>query len=320
MSNPPTILPFRPYWLFRGGHAQTLAGMYWPSSNATYAATPIRIALADGDHIVLHDDRPVEWTEHDRVALLIHGLAGCHGSGYMVRTASKLVASGVRVFRMDMRGCGAALGWARLPGHAGRTEDVSAAIEHIANLCPHAPLTLVGFSMGGNVALGTLANASAHQLGNLVRGIAVAPPVDLSKCCRELRRGLSQAYDRYLIRLMVRRWRQTGGAITGATPTSIYQFDDEITAPTSGFRDAEDYYARCSSGPRLSEISLPTKILAAKNDPLVAFAALEQAKRSSFVELFVTDCGGHLGYISARCDAPDGRWLDKIVVDWVSES
>ncbi len=118
------------------GHAQTLAGVYLPAGRYPYRARQHRVALADGDQLVLHDDRPDAWQAGDRAALLIHGLAGCHTSGYMQRIAHKLSARGVRVFRMDLRGCGAGQGLARWPYHSGRTEDAVAALEAIARLRP----------------------------------------------------------------------------------------------------------------------------------------------------------------------------------------
>ena len=312
-------LSFRPHPFFRGGHAQTLAGFYWPASTPSYTATAIPVPVSDGDQIVLHDDQPSSWNATDGVALLLHGLAGCHGSGYMVRISAKLCDRGIRTFRMDMRGVGAATGLADLPGHAGRTADAAAAVERIATICPEAPLTIVGFSMGANVVLGTLADASTREIGNLVRGIAVAPPVDLSACCHELQTGVGQLYDQYLIRLLVRRWREAGGKINGTTPQTIFQFDDTITAPLSGYRDAEDYYAHASSGPRLNEIKLPTRILAARDDPVVSFRTIEESPRSPHVELLVTDSGGHLGFLGRRRDVPDRRWLDQQIVKWICD-
>ncbi len=54
-------------------------------------------------------------------------------------------------FRLDLRGAGAGVSLARLPYHSGRSDDVRAALEGIARLCPSSPTTLVGFSLGGNV-------------------------------------------------------------------------------------------------------------------------------------------------------------------------
>ena len=282
-----------------------------------YSATVHLLDVSGGDKIAVHDDRPNDWRDGDKVVLLIHGLAGCHGSGYMVRLALRLNKRGIRCFRMDMRGTGASTGLAKLPGHAGRTEDAEVAINKIAELAPESPLTLVGFSMGGNIALGTLANAATKPIGHLVRGFAVSPPVDLSRCCRELRIGTSNFYDKYLIRFLLKNWLATGGELNGSRPKSIYEFDDKITAPISGFENAEDYYAKCSSGTRLKEINIPTTILAAEDDPVVAYSAIAAAERSHHVELITTKSGGHLGYFCGKSQAHDHRWMDWQLAEWI---
>ncbi len=98
-----SLPPFRPHPLVRGGHAQTLAGYYWPGKHL-YQAKHHRLTLDDGDIIVLHDDCPPDWKPGDRAVLLMPGLAGCHQSGYLVRTVAKLNAKGIRTFRLDHRG------------------------------------------------------------------------------------------------------------------------------------------------------------------------------------------------------------------------
>ncbi len=42
--------------------------------------------------LIVHDDVPPDWNPGGRVALLLHGLVGCHLSGYMVRISTKLQA------------------------------------------------------------------------------------------------------------------------------------------------------------------------------------------------------------------------------------
>jgi predicted alpha/beta-fold hydrolase len=309
--------PFQPHPVFRGGHLQTLAGFYWPTPLPVYRAKVDLLTVSDDDKIAIHDDCPPEWQNSGHVALVVHGLAGCHGSGYMVRLADLLVRNGIRCFRLDMRGSGAAARLATQPAHAGRSDDVTTAIEFVADRCPEAPLTLVGFSLGGNIALGTAAQASQQAIGNLTGCIAVSPPVDLARCCQELRQGVRRLYDRFLLRFMLQMWEDNGGTIPPRRPRSIYEFDDLITAPMSGYRDAEDYYAQCSSGPRLAEITIPTKILAARDDPMVSFAAIETAPRSPQVELVATDSGGHLGYVSTRRHVDQGRWMDWQLCEWI---
>ena len=164
--------PFRPHRMLRGGHAQTLAAVYWPGTGPFLAPAPgvrtarHRVDLGDGDALALHDLRPPDWVLGDPIALLVHGLGGSADSPYMVRIASKLVARGVRAFRLDHRTCGAGADLSRQPYHAGLSCDVRAAAWFLAGLCPGSPLGLAGFSMGGNMVLKALGeHAGAASAG-----------------------------------------------------------------------------------------------------------------------------------------------------------
>ncbi len=174
--------------------------------------------LDDGDQIVLHDDCPDGWRPGDRAALLIHGLAGCHESGYMVRIAHKLHAAGVRAFRMDLRGCGAGAALARLPYHSGRSEDARAALVAIAELAGGSPTTLVGFSLGANIALKLLGELGQAKCGNLDSAMAVCPPIDLAACSRQIARGGNRLYDRHFVHLLLRQLRRRGANCRAPAP------------------------------------------------------------------------------------------------------
>ncbi|NNJ27678.1 hypothetical protein LzC2_37860 [Planctomycetes bacterium LzC2] len=162
--------PFRSHRLLRGGHAQTLAAVYWPGTGPYLAPLPgvvasrHRVDLGDGDALALHDLKPRGWTLGDPVALLVHGLGGSADSPYMVRIAAKLAARGVRAFRMDHRTCGAGADLSRQPYHAGLSGDVRASAWFLCGpggLCPGSPLGIAGFSMGGNMVLKALGEHGA---------------------------------------------------------------------------------------------------------------------------------------------------------------
>jgi predicted alpha/beta-fold hydrolase len=203
-----SLPPFAPHPLVRGGHAQTLAAFFWRREPFVERAARHFVAVPDGDRVVLHDDRGPSWRTGDRVALLIHGLAGCHASPYLQRLVGKLQARGLRTFRMDLRGCGAAVGQTRRPYHAGQSADAAAALEKIAELCPGSPVALVGFSLGGNIALKLLGEAPSSVPANLERAMAVCPPIDLAACAKSLSRGVNRLYDRYFTRMVVRQVAQ----------------------------------------------------------------------------------------------------------------
>ena len=128
------------------------------------ASRPVEITLADGDRLRVEDSVPEGWSEGCPSAVLVHGLAGSSGSPYMVRLASRLVAMGVRVVRMNLRGAGDGFGLSRGIYHAGRTGDVRAVAEWLASAAPGSPIALVGFSLGGNLVLKLAAEASEEPL------------------------------------------------------------------------------------------------------------------------------------------------------------
>ena len=76
---------FKPLPFLHGGHRQTLAAFLFKGKRRPYQAVQHVFDLDQGDRTILHDDCPAGWTDGGPVALLLHGLAGCHGSDYMVR-------------------------------------------------------------------------------------------------------------------------------------------------------------------------------------------------------------------------------------------
>lgn len=311
--------PFRPHPLVRGGHAQTLVGFYLPGKVTPYRATPHRLALPDGDTLILHDDCPPDWRPHARTVLLVHGLAGCHGSGYMVRIAHKLNARGVRVFRLDLRGCGAGQGLAKQPYHAGRSEDALAAVREIVQLCPDSPLAVVGFSLGGNIVLKMLGEHRTDLPPQLVQAAAICPAIDLAASVAGLNGPATRFYDRYFVRaLMDHLGRQNGFTSTVVRrPRTLLEFDDCYTAPHSGFGTAAAYYARCSSLQFIPTIQIPTLILTAQDDPLVPVGPIQGLAPHPMLTVRMTASGGHLGFIARPGLDPDCRWMDWRVVEWV---
>jgi uncharacterized protein len=316
--------PFEPHPLLRNRHAQTLAGVYLPGGRYPYRAVHYRVVLPDGDAVVLHDDIPEEWQAGGRVALLIHGLAGCHTSAYMVRVAAKLNKAGVRTFRMDLRGCGSGEGLAALPYHAGRSDDALAALEFIGKLCPDAPVALVGFSLSGNIVLKLLGEAPEALPANVTKAAAICPAIDLGRCVRSLVGPFQRAYDRYFVRVLSRQihtnCRLRPDVVPLKTPRrmkSIFDFDDFYTGPVCGFGSADNYYASSSAARLIERIRIPTLILAAEDDPLVTIACFKELRTPPNVLLHITPHGGHLGFIGKKGVDPDSRWMDWRIVDWI---
>ncbi len=315
---------FQPHPLLRNAHAQTIAATILRRKQFPYRAQQHLVDVEQGDRIVLHDDCPDTWQTDDRVVVMVHGLGGSHESAYMIRIAAKLNALGVRTFRQDLRGCGAGAPLAREPFHSGRSADTGAALQFVKQLCPGAPVALLGFSLGGNVVLKLLGELGADKGHAIDIAITVCPPIDLARSCRHLIQPRNRFYDRRFVTHLLQQYAERRRLFPDAAspeqlelPRNLWDLDAKLTAPICGFRSAEDYYDRSSAGRFLSSIRVPTKILIARDDPLVPSAQFSDANFPGNIQLCITEHGGHLGFIGRRNGHADRRWMDRRVIDWI---
>jgi hypothetical protein len=275
------------------------------------------VELSDGDRLVLFE---LPGSSGVRVHLF-HGLSGDVNSDYMRTAAALFAARGHQVWAVNHRGCGEGFGLASRPYHSGRTEDLQAVLAVSRAEAPELKHVVVGFSLSGNAAL----LYSAQGLDPAPDGIvAVNPPVDLERASVDIGRGGNRLYEmRFMWRLgrVVRERERAGNAprhYDVPLRMSLPEFDDMLTAPECGFANALDYYARCSSLPRLKDVRSPTVIVTAADDPFVDPTVYEGAALSERIFLHVEPSGGHVGYLRAR-GLGAGRWLDGALGHYVDE-
>lgn len=140
-------------------------------------------------------------------------------------------------------------------------------------------------------------------------------------------RTLWRIYDRHFTKLLGRRFlemQRAGGAagcasLAGALPRSVRELDERLTAPLSGFRNADDYYEHVGAVRFLHGIATPTLIITSRDDPLIPAAHFEEAAAGPGVRLCLTDAGGHLGFIARRGIDPDCRWMEWRVLEWLEQ-
>ena len=319
------IPDFQPRRFLRSGHLQTLATVFLHSNHIPYCARQHRIPLDDGDQFVLHDDCPSDWQPHQRVVLLIHGLTGCYLSSYMVRISCKLAHLGLRVFRFDMRGCGAGEQLARSSYHAGSSADLAAAVSFISRVCPQAQVLAAGFSLGGNVLLKFLGEHRHREVEYVSRAMAINPPLNLIDCEKTMSRTAFGIYSRYFAHRLHRQLLARQAAHGGFSlpdgyrrPRSLREFDERYTAPAAGFDNADHYYRSSSSDQFVPHIKTPTQIVAARDDPLIPIDNLLSLNLPTSVTRYVTDHGGHLAFVGRGRDDSDRYWVDWRVVDWAT--
>ena len=79
---------------------------------------------------------------------------------------------------------------------------------------------------------------------------------------------------------------------------SFPDFDNRYTAPLHGFKNADDYYARCSSRQFLPHIRIPTLLVNALNDPFLSQDCFPEPEAAANAYLFleIPRAGGHVGF------------------------
>lgn len=227
---------------------------------------------------------------------------------------------GFGVHRANFRSCGGTEDICETSYHSGLTSDTRTILQEVAAR-ELGPIFLVGFSLGGNVAL-----KLAGELGQtrLIAGTcAVSTPIDLAACVRCIDKSSNQLYGRRFLdrlRTRVRRKSVTSPHLYSTANLdgvkTIWEFDDRFTAPLFGFGTAANYYATQSAAQYLDAIRIPTLVVCSQDDPLVPFEIYDQpAFRSNpALTLMATEHGGHLGFLSRRRPR---FWLDGVVLDWI---
>ncbi len=207
--------------------------------------------------------------------------------------------------------------------------------------CP-PPYWFVGYSLSGQLAL--WAGKAAMHLpdgGPLqpedIGGVAVlCPNLDANRSLpylmaaplgRYLERAIAQELNR-LARQLHRYHPQDFDLDAIQRATTIWGFDHELVIPRLGFATVEDYYAASCPLPFLADLTVPTLILYAADDPLFTPDIIPDlvalGEQNPQLDVVVTEHGGHVGYYSSPAGQrlaqdPDPWWAWNRVLDWVDQ-
>ena len=301
----PSELTYRPAWWVPGPHAQTLWGKLFRrarhvETRADEWATP------DGDTIEIRRLGSAD-LRAPRL-LILHGLEGTIRSHYLAGMLAMARRRGWAADVLIFRGCNGKLNSAPRLYHSGETDDLDMVVRRLCAGSNPRPLCIVGFSLGGNVLLKWLGEGRELHSLPLIACAAVSVPFDLERGSRHIERGFSRVYAAHFLRtLRIKARRKLVQYPALFDPTrldnarTLYDFDDAVTAPMHGFRNARDYYSRSSSLRFLPGIRVPTLLLSAEDDPFLPRSVIDDVANVSasnpFISLEVFDHGGHVGFV-----------------------
>jgi len=86
-------------------------------------------------------------------AIIVHGLEGSSDSQYVIGNGNKLWNAGANIIRMNMRNCGGTEKLTPTLYHSGLSGDVEAVVRHFIAQERLQHVSVVGYSMGGNLVL-----------------------------------------------------------------------------------------------------------------------------------------------------------------------
>lgn len=322
----PPIDGFRPRPWTVGGHRQTLLG-YWYRRRLRWPLPSEDVVVEAGEDVRLL--LRASWRPGPReqrpALVVVHGLGGSDEATYTVATGLYAWDRGWHVVRMNMRGAGDSETLCPRLYNAGLDSDLLAALDAVARTVPR--VAVVGFSLGGNLAVLAAGRNPARLPASLLGVAAVSPPLDLAACAEALDHPENRLYQAYFMGNLRRSYERRqrlrpdlyeAGRERGTR--TIRDYDEVITATYGGYRNADEYYARSSAGPHLTTIDRPTLILAAQDDPLVPASSVAgwPVPGSGCVAREITLTGGHVGFVAAT-RAPGRFWAAERVLAFLEE-
>jgi predicted alpha/beta-fold hydrolase len=304
---------FRPPWWSKNRHVQTIFPRFI-QRRAKLDYRKERLALPDGDFVNLIWAGDVQ--KSSGLIVMFHGLEGSIRSHYINDMAANFVKQGYAVVLMHFRGCGGEHNVTPRAYHSGETEDAWYFLNWLEQKFPDTSKVAIGFSLGANMLLKLLSEQPKQQI--VKAAMAVSTPFNLALCASSINHGFSRVYQAYLLKSMINnllsKMRNIDyGKLLKVTQSQIKQFksfrdfDEHITAPLHSFVDADDYYHKCSSLHILKNITTPTLVVHAKDDPFMHESIVPDADvLSPNVCLEVSERGGHVGFMQGT------PWRPKI--------
>jgi predicted alpha/beta-fold hydrolase len=298
-----------PAWL-PGGHLQTI----YPALALRAPAVAYRRErweAQDGDFV---DVDFVDGQPDKPLVVLFHGLEGSSHSHYARALMAAVAARGWSGAVPHFRGCSGEANRAPRFYHSGDAAEIDWILRRL-RLRASGKLYAAGVSLGGNALLRWLGE-SQHQAELVDAACAVSAPLDLARGGAALSSGFNRIYTRMFLRTLKPKCLAKLADFPGLfdrdallAARDLYAFDNVVTAPLHGYRDTDDYWNRASAIHVLDDITVPTLVLNARNDPFLPGIYLP-ASAAPRVLLEFPQQGGHVGFANG---ALPGRldWLPR---------
>lgn len=280
-----------------------------------------RIDTPDNDFL------DMDWSRSDskKIGIIFHGLEGNSSRHYVLGMVKMLNQNGWDALAVNFRSCSGEPNRQLRSYHSGMSEDVETVVQHVMNYKNYDTIGLIGFSLGGNVVLKYLGERGSNVPSMIKAAVCFSVLCDLKAGAIRMEAPSCRVYMRRFLKMLHEKIQAKMKMFPGQIDDTGYEkirtfreFDDRYTAPMNGFKDAEDYWKRVSSKPFIPNITIPTLLVSAKNDPFFAEECypVEEAKVNPNFFLEMPESGGHVGFMSFNGHGT--YWSEKRMMDFFS--
>ena len=316
---------FRPSWWLRSPHVQSMLASSSLRRRLRGARTRRLerdaewVTLDCGDGVRLTGCRTAQnvAAKARGLVVLFHGWEGSTRSTYLLQTGARLLEEGWDVFRLNFRDHGDTHALNRGIFHSCLIDEVVGALGAVRQRYPTRPMALVGFSLGGNFALRAALRAPGAGI-DLARVIAICPVIDPHAGLFQLEHAPRMYHDYFMwkwrrsLRAKQRAFAGTELFTRRDLRGTLRTLTEALVLKHTDFGSLDNYLDGYSvAGDRLAGLTVPTSILASRDDPVCPASDLEHMELPASVTLTVTERGGHCGFIR-------DRHLDSFAEDFIA--
>jgi predicted alpha/beta-fold hydrolase len=315
---------FAPHPLLKSGHAQTIAAAFVPRKFDLPRAENRLFQVDAWSKLLAQCHWQAGKSREAPVIVIVHGLEGSCDSKYVKGIAEKVYQRGYHVVRLNQRNCGGTEGLTPTLYNSGMSGDYRMVLEELLEKDRFTQIFFVGYSMGGNLVT-KMAGELGDDAPDALRGICtVCPALDLAASAEALERRDNYLYQRHFVNGLMSRYARKARMYPERYPRdgfgpvrTVREFDDAITAPHFGYRDAQEYYQAAAAKRVIDQVRVPMLLITAEDDPVVPYASFLalQLERLPSIRFNVSEHGGHCGFISRHAGG-ERFWAEQRIAEF----
>lgn len=259
----------------------------------------------------------------NKLVFVLHGLEGNSERQYAKGMTRIFNRNGYDAIVMNHRGCSGKPNILPTSYHSGKTDDLHFVFEQVSS--QYEEVVIIGFSLSGNMLLKYLGDGVYPISPKIRKAVAISAPISLRDSAIGLAKPSNWIYMRRFLKTLKAKAHQKRLEFPTLNYTAeqveackdFVDIDNLYTAPVHGFKDAEDYWVKCSSKQFLTYIKTPTLIINALDDPFLGSNCFpfDEANSNPMLTLLAPKHGGHVGF-AETLNFKNDLWSEKMALEF----